>query len=168
MRIEDVINRIGRVGIESRNSTVREMSVSDQPPKKPAIAPRRTPNVSETMTTTNAMVSETRAPYRTRVNRSRPRWSTPSVWERPVLLIVPGGPGRVATAMSTASRGKGAMKGANSASTMMMMITTSETTASRWRRKRRMTTLNWLSCAPRGGSWRWPWSCRPCSQPWWS
>jgi hypothetical protein len=57
-----VINKIGSVGIESRNSTRRDVAASKKPPKKPANAPRSTPINSEKITTRKAIVSETRAP----------------------------------------------------------------------------------------------------------
>ena len=78
IKMEAVISRIGSVGMESRNSTSREMTVSNQPPIKPATAPNTTPNNSETTTTMKAIDNETRAPYSRRVKRSRPRWSTPN------------------------------------------------------------------------------------------
>src|SRR3990170_5324445 len=50
IRIEDRINRIGSVGIVSRNSTIRIPASSTQPLKYPDMAPKKTPMSDEPKT----------------------------------------------------------------------------------------------------------------------
>jgi len=49
-------------GSPKKMSVTRAMSTSNQPPKKPASAPRTTPMRVEPPTTTKPMIIETRAP----------------------------------------------------------------------------------------------------------
>jgi hypothetical protein len=56
------------------------MIVSDTPPKNPASAPRSTPMTSEMKVAMKPMRSDTRAPYTTRLNTSRPMSSVPNQW----------------------------------------------------------------------------------------
>ena len=71
-----IANRI--TGIDSTMSAVREMSVSNTPPRKPAVMPRVTPTTVASPVAPRATMSEVRAPYRVRMNMSRPTWSPPN------------------------------------------------------------------------------------------
>ncbi len=103
------------------------------------------PKDSLSRTTSTAIVNETRAAYSTRVYRSRPRWSTPSRCTRPSFATVPGGAGRAEVETSMASRGNVVISGASKEATKIISNRMDEITASLWRRKRRKTTLSWLS-----------------------
>ena len=54
------------------------MSESTQPPEYPATSPNAVPIEMMIHSATSPTVSEIRAPIRSRLNRSRPRWSVPS------------------------------------------------------------------------------------------
>ena len=59
-------------GKAKTRSAIRMMTASTIPPKNPAMAPRAEPMIMATATSRAARGSERRAPYRTRLNTSRP------------------------------------------------------------------------------------------------
>ena len=66
-----------RGGKLRNTSVIRMITLSTQPPKLPAMAPRGTPMSRDRPTAASAAVRDTRAPYSTRLNRSRPSSSVP-------------------------------------------------------------------------------------------
>ena len=65
-------------GNANTRSAIRMMTESTKPAKKPAMAPRVEPIIIATATRSAAKGSERRAPYRTRLNTSRPSSSVPN------------------------------------------------------------------------------------------
>ena len=65
-------------GKANTTSAIRIMTESTEPAKKPAMAPRVEPIIMATATRRAAKGSERRAPYRTRLNTSRPSSSVPN------------------------------------------------------------------------------------------
>ncbi|MNR24291.1 hypothetical protein D3C85_1413620 [compost metagenome] len=59
-------------------STMRIITVSTLPPRKPAVAPHTMPMVTEAMVAIRPTISEMRPPIRVRTSRSRPRSSVPN------------------------------------------------------------------------------------------
>ena len=72
------ISRIGIPGRQMKTSTTRIMTISTQPPKKPARPPKMTPSSVSRKTTRNASVSDTRPPYIKRTSTSIRLLSVPS------------------------------------------------------------------------------------------
>ena len=71
----------------------RLMNASTQPPKKPAMIPAVVPSSTDNMVAKNAISSEIRDPYTTRLNRSRPfTGSTPNRWSQLTPPHLPIGP----------------------------------------------------------------------------
>src|SRR6266545_3199462 len=66
----------------ARNTSIARLTnVSTQPPKKPAITPRAEPITTDSIVAKNAISSEIRDPYTTRLKMSRaPGASTPNGW----------------------------------------------------------------------------------------
>ena len=58
-------------------STIRIISASTLPPKKPAVAPQMMPMVTEDKVASTPTISDTRPPIRLRTSRSRPASSVP-------------------------------------------------------------------------------------------
>jgi hypothetical protein len=65
-------------GKANTRSAMRMMMASTIPPKNPATEPRVEPMTMATATSRAASGSERRAPYRTRLNTSRPISSVPN------------------------------------------------------------------------------------------
>ncbi len=63
-------------------STMRIISESVPPPKNPAMAPKLVPITTAMSVARMPTLSEIRAPYTTRENRSRPTESVPNQWSR--------------------------------------------------------------------------------------
>ena len=69
---------ISSCGTASITSAKRESAVSTQPPKNPAVSPTMRPIATAIPEATTPTVSEVRAPYIVRTNRSRPAASAPN------------------------------------------------------------------------------------------
>src|ERR1035437_489208 len=115
-------------GTASRTSVMRIRTVSTLPPTPPASAPMVVPKMSPKATATTPTVRLIRAPYRTRLNSSRPSRSVPMRWARsgPCLLRA-----RFPTAGSY-----GAMIGASTAPSTKMAMKTSPRIAGPFRNNR--------------------------------
>ena len=76
----DAATAIARITVGNANtkSAMRITVSSTQRPKKPAQAPRRLPMTTDKTTSSSVSGIESRAPYRTRLNTSRPRSSVPN------------------------------------------------------------------------------------------
>jgi len=68
------------LGNASMMSISRMITVSAQPPRKPATAPSSEPIRMASDTELKPINSDTRAPYNIRLSWSRPSWSVPSGW----------------------------------------------------------------------------------------
>ena len=75
-------------GIPYRISTILIIIASTLPPKKPAIAPQRTPITRATMVAKKPTINEILLPYNILVRRSLPKVSVPSKWS----VVGPTGP----------------------------------------------------------------------------
>src|SRR5258706_15571879 len=67
-------------GIAYIMSTMRIITASTRPPRKPAVAPQATPIRPETSVPSSPTSSETRPPSSVRTSRSRPSSSVPNQW----------------------------------------------------------------------------------------